>query len=172
MLCIGFDDYYKALEDFDVPADLKEKAISLGRKYHTIGNTMVLPFGLHQIRDTKPMGRGYLDVFLQAFYNMMIGAKRCNMKLLDAMNLKKKEVAGFRTEENYYTIVHGLMLEDFLDEEGKPKQVFETVFSWDKDLDRETYLRVLDKYIDFCESFIDRRADRIIEKLENILNSK
>lgn len=169
---IGFDDYYKALEDFDVPADLKEKAVSLGRKYHTIGNTMVLPFGLHQMRDTKPMGRGYLDVFLQAFYNMMIGAKRCNMKLLDAMNLKKKEVAGFRTEENYYTIVHGLMLEDFLDEEGKPKQVFETVFSWDKDLDRETYLRVLDKYIDFCESFIDRRADRIIEKLENILNSK
>lgn len=165
---LGMDDHYKALIDYDVPEETKERVITFGRKYYTIGNTMVLPSGLHSMRDTKALGRGYIDVFLQEFYKMMIGAKKCNTKLLEAMKLKKKEESSFRTKENFSKIAHGLMLDDFLDEEGIPKNVFEGVFSWD--LNKDTFVKAANEYIDICEPFLERRADRIIEKLETILN--
>ena len=168
---MNFEDYYKALETYDAPAELRERVVRFGKKVHTLGNIMVLPFGLHQMRDTKPLGRGYCDVFLTEFYKMMIGAKKCNMKMLDALNLKKKEVAAFRTEDNFNHIVHELMLDDFLDEEGKPKQVFQGLFSWEPGISRDTYIKAANEFLDFCEPFVDKRADRIINKLEIVLSN-
>lgn len=72
---INFEDYYKALETYDAPSELHARVVRFGKKVHTIGNIMVLPFGLHQMRDTKPLGRGYCDVFLTEFYKMMTGAR-------------------------------------------------------------------------------------------------
>ena len=166
---VHFEDYYKALETFHVPEELRQRVIRFGKKVHTVGNIMVLPFGLRQIRDTKPMGRGYVDVFLREFHKMMAGEKKCNMKMLDALNLKKKEIVGFRTEQNFMKIASNLMLDDFLDDLGKPKQVFQGLFSWEPGITREAYLGTAIEFLDFCEPFIDKRADRIIEKLDNIL---
>ena len=168
---INFEDYYKALETYDAPAELRERVVRFGKKVHTIGNIMVLPSGLNLMRNTKPLGRGYCDVFLAEFYKMMIGAKKCNMKMLDALNLKKKEVAAFRTEENFNHIVHELMLEDFLDEEGTPKQVFQGLFSWEPGISRDTFIKAANEFLDFCEPFVDKRADRIINKLEKVLSN-
>ena len=100
---------------------------------------------------------------------MMVGAKKCNMKMFDALNLKKKEIAAFRTEDNFNHIVHALMLEDFLDPEGKPQQVFQGLFSWEPGISRDTFIKAANEFLDFCEPFIDKRADRIIEKLDRIL---
>ena len=144
---INFEDYYKALETYDAPAELRERVVRFGKKVHTIGNTMVLPSGLTLMRNTKPLGRGYCDVFLAEFYKMMIGAKKCNMKMFDALNLKKKEVATFRTEDNFNHIVHELMLEDFLDEEGKPKQVFQGLFSWEPGISRDTFIKAANEFL-------------------------
>ena len=168
---INFEDYYKALETYDAPAELRERVVRFGKKVHTIGNIMVLPSGLNLMRNTKPLGRGYCDVFLAEFYKMMIGTKKCNMKMLDALNLKKKEVSAFRTEENFNHIVHELMLEDFLDEEGKPKQVFQGLFSWEPGISRDTFIKAANEFLDFCEPFVDKRADRIIDKLEKVLSN-
>ena len=55
-----------------------------------------------------------------------------------------------------------------LDEEGIPKNVFDGVFSLD--LNKDTFVKAANEYIDICEPFLERRADRIIEKLETILN--
>lgn len=76
---------------------------------------MVLTPRLCLMRNTKPMGRGYLDVFLCEFYKMMAGEKKCNLKMLDAIGLKKKEIAGFRSEQNFKNIAYDLMPDDFLD---------------------------------------------------------
>lgn len=168
---INFEDYYKALETYDAPAELRERVVRFGKKVHTIGNIMVLPSGLTLMRNTKPLGRGSCDVFLAEFYKMMIGAKKCNMKMFDALNLKKKEVAAFRTEENFNHIVHELILEDFLDEEGKPKQVFRGLFSWEPGISRDTFIKAANEFLDFCEPFVDKRADRIIDKLEKVLSN-
>lgn len=168
---IHFEDYYKALEQYDAPEELRQRVIKFGRKVNTIGNKMVLPTGLHMMRDTKPMGRGYLDVFLSEFHKMMCGIGKCNYKPLDALNLKKKEIVTFRTEDNYKTIIRELMLDDFVDENCVPKKIFQGLFSWEPGIDKETYYKAANEFIDFCEPFIDKRADRIIEKLERILNS-
>ncbi len=168
---INFENHYKALETYDAPAELRERVVRFGKKVHTIGNIMVLPSGLTLMRNTKPLGRGYCDVFLAEFYKMMIGAKKCNMKMLEALNLKKKEVSAFRTKENFNHIVHELMLEDFLDEEGKPKQVFQGLSSWEPGISREAFIEATNEFLDFCEPFIDKRADRIIDKLNKILSN-
>lgn len=167
---IHFEDYYKALETYDAPEELRQRVIRFGKTVDTIGNKMVFPSGLVMMRDTKPMGRGYLDVFLDAFYRMMCGIGKPNWKLVDALNLKKKEIATFKTEENYKKVIKGLMLEDFVDESFVPKKVFQGLFSWEPGIDKETYYKAATEFLDFCEPFIDKRADRIIEKLERILN--
>ena len=141
------------------------------KKVYTIGNIMVLTPGLCLMRNTKPMGRGYLDVFLCEFYKRMVGEKKCNLKMLDAIGSKKKEIAGFRSEQNFKNIAYGLMLDDFLDSTGKPKQVFHGLFSWEPGIPREAYLKAATEFLNFCEPFVDKRADRIIEKLDSILKN-
>lgn len=64
---LHFEDYYKALETYDEPNELRERVIRFEKKVYTIGNIMVLTPGLCLMRNTKPMGRGYLDVFLCEF---------------------------------------------------------------------------------------------------------
>lgn len=168
---LHFEDYYKALETYDVPNELKERVIRFEKKVYTIGNIMVLTPGLCLMRNTKPMGRGYLDVFLCEFYKMMAGEKKCNLKMLDAIGLKKKEIAGFRSEQNFKNIAYDLMLDDFLDSTGKPKQVFHGLFSWEPGIPRKAYLKAATEFLNFCEPFVDKRADRIIEKLDSILKN-
>lgn len=65
-----------------------------------------------------------------------------------------------------------LVLEEGLDEDGKPKQVFQGVFSWEPGISLENYIQVATEFLDFCEPFIDKRADKIIEKLELIINNE
>ncbi len=167
---ISFEDYYKALETFDAPQSLRDNVIRFGKTVFTIGNTIVLPSGWVVLRNSKPFGRGYMDIFLREVHKMMVGEKGFNRKSFDVLGLKVKEIDAFRTEENFQKIVRGLMLDDFLDEEGKPRQVFQGLFSWERGIKRETYLKAANEFLDFCEPFIDKRADRIIEKLESILN--
>ena len=138
---------------------------------NTIGNIMVLPTCLCLMRNTKPLGRGYTDVFLDAFYKMMINAKKCNMKVLDALNFKKKELIAYRTEANYHNTVKELMLEDFVDENGTPRKVFKGIFSWEPTVDKDTYYEAVEEYLTFCESFIPRRAERMIDKLKLIIKN-
>ncbi|WP_455519424.1 hypothetical protein [Porphyromonas sp.] len=64
-----------------------------------------------------------------------------------------------------------LLLEDYLDETGHPLKLFAGVGSMDKDLNRETYLKAVDEYLDFCEEEILQRADRLIGRLKNILDN-
>ena len=165
---LHFEDYYKALETYDEPNELRERVIRFEKKVYTIGNIMVLTPGLCLMRNTKPMGRGYLDVFLCEFYKMMVGEKKCNLKMLDAIGSKKKEIAGFRSEQIFKNIAYGLMPDDFLDSTEKPKQVFHGLFSWEPGIPREAYLKAATEFLNFCEPFVDKRADRIIEKLDSI----
>lgn len=168
---ISYEDYFKALERFPVSDATFERIKHFRDMSNTIGNMMVLPTGLCMMRNTKPLGRGYADVFLDAFYKMMINAKKCNMKVLDAMNFKKKELVAYRTEENFHNAMKELMLDDFLDGSGLPKKVFMGVYSWEPTVDNDTYYKAVEEYLNFCESFIPKRSDRILRKLESILSN-
>lgn len=168
---ITYEDYFKALERFPVSDATLERIKRFRDMSNTIGNIMVLPSGLCLMRNTKPLGRGYTDVFLNAFYKMMINAKKCNMKVLDALNFKKKELIAYRTEANYHNTVKELMLEDFVDENGTPQKVFKGIFSWEPTVDKDAYYESVEEYLTFCESFIPRRAERMIDKLKLIIKN-
>ncbi len=163
---IHFEDYYKALETFRAPQSLRQRVVAFEKMVHTIGNIMVIPFCWNMVRDTRPLGRGYTDVFLREVYKMMTKEAKFNRKLLDNLNHAIKDVDSFRTKENFTKMARGLMLDDFLDDEGRPKQVFQGLFSWEHGIDRPTFLRAANEFLDFCEPFIDKRADKIIKKIE------
>lgn len=40
-----------------------------------------------------------------------------------------------------------------------------------KGLDQQTYFKAVDEYIDFCNGFIPKRADKIIMKLKRLLDN-
>ncbi|MCD8208235.1 MAG: hypothetical protein LUD72_09895, partial [Bacteroidales bacterium] len=162
-------DNYRILENLNAPQSLRDRVARFGRKENTIGNIMVIPSGWGRLRDTKALGRCYTDVFLKEVHKMMTQEKKFNWDLVTCLALKKNEFYEFRTEENFQRIVRGLMLEDFLDEAGQPKQVFMGLFYWEKNYTRDDYIKAAEEYLDFCEPFIDRRADRIIERLQTIL---
>ena len=93
------------------------------------------------------------------------------MKELDALNFKKKELIAYRTEANYHKTVKELMLEDFVDENGTPRKVFKGIFSWEPTVDKYAYYEAVEEYLTFCESFIPRRAERMIDKLKLIIKN-
>lgn len=169
MFGINFGDHFKALERFHVSDATFERIKHFRDMSNTIGNIMVLPYVISGIRNTKPLGRGYADVFLTEFYKMMINAPKCNFKLLDALNFKKKELVAYRTADNYWDTVRELLLDDFVDEAGVPKRVFKGVFSWEPTVDKNTYYEAVEEFLTFCESFIPKRAERIIERLQEII---
>ncbi|MCD8207908.1 MAG: hypothetical protein LUD72_08235 [Bacteroidales bacterium] len=162
-------DYYWVLEKFDAPQSLCERVVAFEKKKLTIGNVMLLPTRWHLMRHEKNFRWGCTDVFIREFHNMMTGAGKIRNEWIGGLNLNGGDAARFRTEENFQRIVRGLMLDDFLDEEGNPKQVFQGVAYWDRGLKREKYLKAAEEFLDFCGPFIDGRADKIIEKLIKFL---
>ena len=58
---------------------------------------------------------------------------------------------------------------DYVDYYGKPMEIFDFVWSFMKGLDRESYFKAVDKYCSFCETFIPKRSERIIEKLKTLI---
>lgn len=43
------------------------------------------------------------------------------------------------------------------------------VMGYMKGLDRETYLEALEEYIDFCNEFIPKRGERMIERIKLLI---
>ena len=82
----------------------------------------------------------------------------------------RKLMADYQGAEGFSRFIQNMMLTDYVDADGRPKDIFMFVWSMMKDLDRETYFEAVDKFCSFCEEAIPRRADMIIDKLEQVLN--
>jgi hypothetical protein len=102
---------------------------------------------------------------------MMINAKKCNMKVLDALNFKKKELIAYRNRSYYHNTVKKLMLEDFVDENGSLERSLKAFLVGNRLLIKRTYYEAVEEYLTFCESFIPRRAERMIDKLKLIIKN-
>ena len=68
--------------------------------------------------------------------------------------------------------INNMMLQDYVDADGKPKDIFDYVWSYMKDLDKDSYFRAVDKFCTFCEEVIPKRADQMIGVLKTIMNNK
>lgn len=160
-----FDQYFKGLQKFNPSVAQHQRALKVAHMSYSVGNLWVLPC-LPSIasRVLDNSYRYYIDQFLLAIYNVMVGKKRVD-KTLQAAIAKNKLMDVYKGEEGFGNFVKDMMLDDYLDYYGKPTEVFPFIWSGMKDLSKDSYFDAVDLYCTFCEKFIPKRADRIIEKL-------
>lgn len=164
------DQYFKGMQKFNPSSSLLQRALKVAHLTDSIGNLWVLPsspFIASRILDNSY--RYYMDKFLLSIYNVLTEKKRVD-KTLQSIIAKNEQMAAYKGEEGFDRFIQGMMLDDFLDYSRKPAEVFSFVWSSMKDLDKETYFNAVDQYCTFCEKFIPKRADMIIEKLSIALS--
>ena len=78
-------------------------------------------------------------------------------------------MVDYQGDEDFIKFIHAMMLEPFIDNMGRPKSVFKGVRSYMKDLDRATYMEAVEEYIAFCNEFIPKRGERMIERIKQLI---
>ena len=168
-------EYIKGLDKFSPPKQLLARVNRFHKQYNTIGNFFVLPnmitlnFTEANVTRGKRLWRPYIDTFMVALRQTLLDWKSGERALLDLINDDRKAYKDCQTDEGFTRMMRNLMLDDIMDDDGRPMKIFAGIGCGDRDLDRITYLKVANEYLDFCDSFISRRADRIIRKLKEII---
>lgn len=169
------DQYFKGMEQFCPSKEQFERALKVSHLLNSIGNMWVLP---NNLNDKETMAgykeaykfRGYMDKYLQAMYAVFIGEKNLDMHLEGIFYKNRKMMTNYQGAEGWKNFVNDMFLESYVDDEGKPQDCFDYVWCYKKGLDRDSYFNAVDRFCTFCEKAIPERADRIIDKLETILN--
>ncbi len=104
-----------------------------------------------------------------ALYNVMTEQKKPDMHLKGILYKNRKMMVDYQGDEGFIKFIHAMMLELFIDNMGRPKSVFKGVWSYMKDLDRATYMEAVEEYIAFCNEFIPKRGERMIERIKQLI---
>lgn len=82
----------------------------------------------------------------------------------------KKKLLRYSRYPGFTLMCKRLMIDDFLNEEGKPHKVFDGIYCGSrKQYTEEMYMHAIPQYLEFCENFIPKRGQRITERLKEIL---
>ena len=115
--------------------------------------------------------KGYMDQYLYAIYCAMTGQPRSDVHIQGLLYKNRKVMTEYKGYDGFKRFVDNMMLTDFVDKNYRPKHIFIGVWSYMKGLDQQTYFKAVDEYIDFCNGFIPKRADKIIMKLKRLLDN-
>lgn len=171
------DKYFKGMEKFNPSKKQFERALHVAHLLNSIGNLWVLPNKLND-KETmasykdNPKFRGYMDRYLQAMYAVFMDEKKPDIHLKGILYKNRKVMTEYQGAKGWGHFINNLMLQDYVDADGKPKDIFDYVWSYMKDLDRDSYFRAVDKFCTFCEEVIPKRADQMIGVLKTIMNNK
>lgn len=169
------DQFFKGMEKFSPTPEQHQRAVRVAHLIHSIGNIWVVPNKLNDkesldnYKDASKF-KGYMDKYLQVIYGVFTEQKKMDMHMKGIFFKNRKLMADYQGAEGFSRFIQNMMLTDYVDVDGRPKDIFMFVWSMMKDLDRETYFEAVDKFCSFCEEAIPRRADMIIDKLEQVLN--
>ena len=167
---------FAGLNRFNPDESLQQRVLKFHSLYHTIGNFMVLPNArvightLNTFRGTHYQWKDYIDKFIEALYLLLTDSQNTIDDLfhrLIAANIKDFE--PYYHQDGFALLMDKLLLNDCIDQEGKPKQLFDVVCHWDRQLTRDMYLRHANQYLNFCESFIEKRGAKMVEILASKL---
>ena len=165
------DLYFKGMQKFEPSSSQFQRALNVAHMTYSVGNLWVLPGnGTISNRILDNSYRYYMDKFLKNIYAVLTQQKRVDKTLQKAIE-NSPEMKPYYGEEGFQKFVKDMMLDDYVDYYGKPIDIFDFVWSSQKDLDRVTYFKAVDKYCSFCEKAFEKRADKIIEKLEKVLSN-
>ena len=167
---------FAGLNRFGPDEDLQQRVLKFHSLYHTIGNFMVLPNAcvvghtLNTFRGSYYQWRDYIDKFVEALHLLLTAPQSVDNGLfyqLIAANIKDFE--PYYCQEGFELLMDKLLLNDCINQEGRPKQLFDVVYHWDRRLTRDIYLRHINQYLDFSESFIEKRGAKMVEILASKL---
>ena len=167
---------FAGLNRFGPDEDLQQRVLKFHSLYHTIGNFMVLPNAcvvghtLNTFRGSYYQWRDYIDKFVEALHLLLTAPQSVDNGLfyqLIAANIKDFE--PYYCQEGFELLMDKLLLNDCINQEGRPKQLFDVVYHWDRRLTRDIYLRPINQYLDFSESFIEKRGAKMVEILASKL---
>ena len=162
------DKFFKGMEKFNPTKEKHERAVRIYHLADCIGNIWVLPNGIDKDKDTYHY-HGYADLFLKGIYYGMTGKGRVQPDLKAALYKARKLMANYQGADGFRQFALDMMLNDYIDYNGKPIDMFMHVWSMMKDLKPETYFKAVDEYCDFMEQFIPKRGQMIVEKLKKVL---
>ena len=167
---------FAGLNRFQPDASLQQKVLKFYSLYHTIGNFMVLPNAyvdghtLNTFRGSHNQWRDYIDKFIEALHLRLTDPQSTNNEQfhqLIAANIKDFE--PYYHQEGFELLMEKLLLNDCINQKGMPKQLFDVVYHWDKRLTRDIYLRHVNQYLNFSESFIEKRGAKMVKILASKL---
>ena len=161
------DKYFKGMDKYHPSSEQHLRAVKVNHMMDTIGNLMVTPSKASI--GSYGSGYRYADKYLYAMYDVFTEKKTANKDLKNAFWQNRKMMKDYQGEEGYHKFIRNMMLEDYVDGNGFPMEIFDDVRCWQKDLGRDDYFRAVDKFCTFCEVAIPKRGERIIEKLKRII---
>lgn len=165
------DQYFKGMEFFKpLPAQF-QRALKVAHMTCSIGNLWVLPGnGTISNRILDNSYRYYMDKFLKNIYAVLTQQKRVDKALQKAIE-NSPQMKPYYGEEGFKKFISDMMLEDYVDYYGKPMDIFDFVWSSQRGLDREQYFNAVDQYCSFCEKAFVKRAEKMVAKIEQVLNN-
>lgn len=157
--------------------EISEEATRFLKDYHTIGNIILVPFVSRNQMFNNPRGIGkykdYWDLTLLCIYNWYMENKT-EYNLYNLLMENDKHVAlcekwleKFKDsmgEKSWYVFVEKNYLQDFVEIDGKPKELWKGHFTG-KILPEKK-----EQYHDFftnASDWIEKRGKRIVEKIKN-----
>lgn len=158
---------FKTLTCFPDNLELVDMAEELHALKPTLGNFLVWPNKavMHNIHDSSKL-RGYIDRTFIGMYEAASGAKKPNMDVAAAMYKNRKLLKDYQGVEGFHKFMKISLLEDFLDSDGIPQQLFDGISNSAKDFNPALLPAAIKQYHDFMEPFILKRTQRIIDILK------
>lgn len=167
---------FAGLNRFNPDENLQQRVLKFYSLYHTIGNFMVLPnacvngYTLNTFRGSYHQWRDYVDKFVGALHLLLTSPQSANNEEFHQLiTANIKDFEPYYHQEGFELLMDKLLLNDCIDQDGMPKQLFDVVYHWDKRLTRDIYLRHVNQYLDFSESFIEKRGAKMVEILASKL---
>ena len=161
---------FAGLNRFNPDENLQQRVLKFHSLYHTIGNFMVLPnacvdvYTLNTFRGVYHQWRDYVDKFVGALHLLLTSPQSVNNEEFHQLiTANIKDFEPYYHQDGFELLMDKLLLNDCIDQDGMPKQLFDVVYHWDKRLTRDIYLRHVNQYLDFCESFIEKRGAKMVE---------
>lgn len=163
-------EYFKGLSKYNPSKALEERANDYySILYFNLGNMVLMPKAFELSKESTLI-KGYMDKFLSMIHTYLINPRKTPYSFLDTMNSCKKELAEYIGIEGFHLLTERLLLQDYLDSDGNPKEIFKLITMNDKFLSRDNYLEAVEKYLSFCEEHIPRRAEKMLSVLKERLS--
>lgn len=153
---------------------LNEELYDIAEEIHIqstrIGNFMVWPNKamMSNLFDDYKM-RGYIDRMFIAMYDVMTDRPKQNMDVKAALYLNRKLMKDYQGRDGFVAFMEKSLLEDFLNEDGSPKFLFDGESIGAKNFKCELLPGALRQYRDFMVPFVQERTKRIVEILKQKL---